>query len=200
MIHLSKMRLIATRKDDIAKLASRRMILRGFFASVGLSLLAQRVFAANEELAKRFEFLSKNGNSNCSQAFLDSIPTLPDKARLQGSCCGPMDLHRYREQIAALKRYAAIAEIPPDPYDIEAALAKRLLPAYGIELEPEQQKAYDQAMTLSTEKGPCCCQCWRWHVYGGLGKLLIRDHGFDGVKLAKVWDVSDGCGGEDHVH
>jgi len=61
-------------------------------------------------------------------------------------------------------------------------------------------QAYDQAMALSSEKGPCCCECWRWHAYGGLGKLLIRDRGFDGAKLARVWDLSDGCGGEDHVH
>jgi hypothetical protein len=158
------------------------------------------VFAAEDEVSRRFEFLSQNGNSNCSQAFLDSIPSMPNAARLQGSCCSPMDLHRYGEQTAGLKSYAAIAEIPPDPYDIEAALARRLLAGYGIELNPEQQKAYDQAMSLSSEKGPCCCQCWRWHVYGGLGKLLIRDHGFDGEKLARVWNLSDGCGGEDHVH
>jgi hypothetical protein len=72
--------------------------------------------------------------------------------------------------------------------------------AHNIELKPKQQKAYDRAMKLSSEKGPCCCQCWRWHVYGGLGKLLIRDHGFNGAELAKIWDLSGGCGGEDHVH
>jgi hypothetical protein len=179
---------------------SRRIALRGLMSWAGLSILPRGAFAAEDEVVKRFEFLSKSGNSNCSQAFLDSISSMPNTARLQGSCCGPMDLHRYREQIAGLRVHAAIKEIPPDPYDIEAALAKRLLPAYGIELKPEQQKAYDQAMTLSSEKGPCCCQCWRWHVYGGLGKLLIRDHGFDGAKLARVWDLSDGCGGKDHVH
>lgn len=184
----------------IGTLASRRNVLSRLIAWLGLAALPQGAFAAEDELAKRFEFLSKNGNSNCSQAFLDSIPSLPDTARLQGSCCGPMDLHRYREQIAGLKMHAAIKEIPPDPYDIEAGLAKRLLPAYNLELRPNQQKAYDRAMKLSSEKGPCCCQCWRWHVYGGLGKLLIRDHGFNGAKLAKIWDLSDGCGGEDHVH
>ena len=157
--------------------------------------------AANSDgVSKRFDFLSKNGNSNCSHEFLDSIPSMPDTARLQGSCCGPMDLHRYREQIAGLKAHASIRDIPPDPYDIEAGLARRLLAAYDTALGPEQQKAYDQAMALSAEKGPCCCQCWRWHVYGGLGRLLIRDHGLDGEKLARIWDLSDGCGGADHVH
>lgn len=162
--------------------------------------LSNAAHPADTELAKRFDFLSKNGNSNCSQAFLDSIPTMPNTARLQGSCCGPMNLHRYSEQIAGLKVYAAIPEIPSDPYDIEAGLAKRLLAAYGTTLKPAQQKAYDRATATSSEKGPCCCECWRWHVYGGLGKLLIRDHAFNGRKLAKVWNLSDGCGGEDHAH
>jgi hypothetical protein len=200
MINLSKTRLAATSGAGGRELASRRIVLSGLLASVGLSFLPRDVFAAKDGLAERFEFLSNNGNSNCSQAFLDSIPSLPDNARLQGSCCGPMDLHRDREQIAGLKSLAAIAKIPYDPYDIEAGLAKRLLQAYGTELKPEQQKAYDRAMALSSEKGPCCCQCWRWHVYGGLGKLLIRDHGFNGENLAKVWNLSDGCGGEGHVH
>lgn len=164
------------------------------------SLMLVSGAAYSDGVSKSFDFLSQNGNSNCSQEFLDSIPSMPDTARLQGSCCGPMDLHRYREQIAGLKAHASITDIPPDPYDIEAGLAKRLLAAYGTMLKPEQQKAYDKAMTLSSEKGPCCCQCWRWHVYGGLGKLLIRDHGFDGEKLARIWDLSDGCGGADHVH
>lgn len=179
--------------------ASRRNVLSGLIGWIGLSMLSQETSAAEGKVARKFEFLSRNGNSNCSQEFLDSIPSLPDSARLQGSCCGPMDLHRYREQVAGLMAHAAIPEIPPDPYDIEAALAKRLLTAYETELRLEQQKTYDQAMMLSSEKGPCCCQCWRWHVYGGLGRLLIRDHGFDGAKLARVWDLSNGCGGGAHI-
>lgn len=178
----------------------RRFFLSRLAACAGLSLLPRQAFAAPDEIARRFEFLSNNGNSECSEIFLASIRSLPDTARLQGSCCGPMDLHRYREQIAGLRMHAARKEIPPDPYDVEAALAKRLLRAYDIELEPAQQEAYDQAIALSSEKGPCCCQCWRWHVYGGLGKLLVRDHGFGGARLAQVWDLSSGCGGEDHVH
>jgi hypothetical protein len=200
MTHLPKTGLVAAARVGSCELASRRIVLSGLLASVGLTLLPNKVSAANDEIARRFEFLSNNGNSNCSQAFLDSIPSLPDNARLQGSCCGPMDLHRYREQVAGLKNFSSVAEIPPDPYDLEAGQAKRLLRSYATELRPEQQKAYDRAMALSSEKGPCCCQCWRWHVYGGLGKVLIRDRGFDGGNLAKVWDLSDGCGGESHVH
>ena len=32
-------------------------------------------------------------------------------------------------------------------------------------------------------------------------KHLIRDRGFSGEQIAKIWDLSDGCGGEEgHVH
>lgn len=184
--------LIATTRRNALRLCFTAPFLGGLFLLSGA--------ARADEVSKKFDFLKANGNSNCSQNFLDSIQTMPDAARLQGSCCGPMALHRYREQVAGLEAYAAIADIPPDPYDIEAGLAKRLLAAYDTGLGSERQTAYDQAMTLSSEKGPCCCQCWRWHVYGGLGKLLIRNHGFDGAKVAKIWDLSDGCGGDSHAH
>ena len=182
----------------VTRRKSMRLGLAATLAGL-VQLFPSAAHSAEDEIAKHFAFLAQNGNSNCSQEFLDSISSMPDKTRLQGSCCGPMDLHRYREQIAGLKAHRAII-IPPDPYDIEAGLAKRLLAAYDIVLKPEEQKTYDEAMTLSSEKGPCCCQCWHWHVYGGLGKLLIRDHGYDGTTLARVWNLSDGCGGSDHVH
>lgn len=148
---------------------------------------------------ERFEFLSRNGNSLCSVAYMDAIPSLPPEARLQGSCCGPMELYRYAEQLEGLKAYAAIAEISPDPYDVDAKLATKLLAAYDIELDTAGHAQYVFASALADEGGPCCCECWRWHVFGGLGKLLIRDHGFSGRELAKVWDLSNGCGGgHDH--
>ena len=59
----------------------------------------------NEALAARFDYLSKNGNSSCSGAFRDSIASMPDNARLQGSCCSPMSMHRYNEQVEGLKKY-----------------------------------------------------------------------------------------------
>ncbi len=146
-------------------------------------------------LAARFEYLSQNGNSSCSGIFKDSIATMTDNQRLQGSCCSPMEWHRYGEQVEGLKKYNYIPEIPPDPYDIDAGLAKKLVAYYDTELTPEQQKAYDYAMEHSDEKGPCCCKCWRWYVYGGLGKLLIQQYGMTGEQVTEVWNLSDGCGG-----
>lgn len=160
---------------------------------------------AHQALAAKFETLSQNGNSSCSAGFKDSVATMADNERLQGSCCSPMSLHRYGEQVEGLKRFKAkagqnIAEIPDDPYDIEVGLAKGLMAHYDDPLAPEQQAAYDYAMEHSSEKGPCCCKCWRWYVYGGLGKLLIQQHGFTGEQLTELWNLSDGCGGDEEHH
>ena len=157
--------------------------------------------AEDVELMRRFEDLSQNGNSNCSRAFLDSIKTMPVTARLKGSCCSPMDAHRYIEQIKALRKYADVSTIPPDPYDIPAGLAQEVLPHYDLELSAAEQPAYDYAMAHSDEQGPCCCQCWRWRMYGGLAKRLIREHGYTGVQVTEVWNLSNGCGGgAEHRH
>jgi hypothetical protein len=111
-----------------------------------------------------------------------------------------MDMHRYEEQVTGLKKYQDISEIPPNPYDIDAGLAQTLKAYYDIKLIPEQQKAYDYAMQNSMEKGPCCCKCWRWHVYGGLGKLLIQKYNFTGEQVTEIWNLSDGCGGAGEHH
>ena len=170
-------------------------------ALIAASQLISAATENSEELRARFEYLSQNGNSNCSPEFMKSISSMPAVALLQGSCCSPMDLHRYQEQTEGLKVYAEIDVIPPDPYNIPAALAARLMEFYEISLTPAQQAAYDHAMENSNEGGPCCCGCWRWVTYGGLAKHLIRDKGFSGEEIARIWDLSDGCGGEgDHVH
>jgi hypothetical protein len=97
-------------------------------------------------ITQRFEHLSTNGNSNCSRTFLESIASKPSVARLQGSCCSPMNLHRYSEQLEGLKKYAKFSEIPTDPYDVPAGLAQVAIGAYELELTPEEQKAYNYAM------------------------------------------------------
>ena len=154
----------------------------------------------NTALASKFEQLNKNGNSSCSAVFKDSIPNMPDDKQIQGSCCSPMDIHRYSEQVEGLKKYKDIPEIPSDPYDIDASLAKKMIAHYDDQLTAEEQKAYDYAMANSMEKGPCCCKCWRWYVYGGLAKYLIHNRGFTGQQITEIWNLSDGCGGAgDHV-
>ena len=151
-------------------------------------------------LAARFEELSQSGNSTCSAIFKDSIVEMPNEAHIKGSCCSPMSMHRYTEQVEGLKKYSDIPEIPSDPYDVEAELAKSLLGYYDFQLTPKEQAVYDYAMEHSHEKGPCCCKCWRWYVYGGLAKKLIHERRFTGEQIVEVWNLSDGCGGEgEHV-
>ena len=166
-------------------------------AGLWLTASAQAGEAVDPALAKRFEYLSKNGNSNCSQAYLDSIAKMPSTARLKGSCCSPMNLDRYAEQTEGLKKYKEIAVIPADSYDIEAGLAQQALENYDLALSLGEQRAYQYAMAHSEEHGPCCCKCWRWHVYGGLARYLIHTRGFTGPQITELWNLSDGCGGTD---
>ncbi|MDX8512685.1 hypothetical protein [Mesorhizobium captivum] len=151
--------------------------------------------AETKTLDERFDYLSKNGNSNCTPKFAESIANMPVTARLRGSCCSEMERKRYIKQVQGLTKYAAIPEIPPDPYDIAAGVAQKVMPYYEAALSPDQQRAYQYAMDKSDEKGPCCCQCWRWKMYGGLAKFLITEHGFTDEQVVEVWNLSNGCGG-----
>jgi hypothetical protein len=166
-----------------------------------LNVLSSPTGARNEDvsLESRFASLSAAGTNLCAKA--DFVEVKSDDERLQGSCCSKMDFHRYTEQVEGLRKYAHIAEIPSDPYDIPVPLAKKLLDFRDtIELTAEQQAIYDGAMALSHEGGPCCCRCWRWDAFEGLAKFLITEHGFTPQQIADVWDLSDGCGGKGHQH
>lgn len=178
----------------------RSLSRREFSIGMGclvLQLTTTRRAAAAKALSldQRFDYLNAHGNSTCSAVFTDSIAKMPVMARLQGSCCAPMERRRYVRQVQGLTKYAAIPDIPPDPYDIAAGTAQKMMPYYDLALSPDEQRAYKHAMENSDEKGPCCCQCWRWKLYGGLGKFLIREHRFTGEQLVEVWNLSDGCGG-----
>lgn len=180
----------------ITGLIATVLVVTSLFISLKPKIFS--TFKPSSALAAKFEILSKNGNSSCSAAFQQSIESMSDTARLQGSCCSPMDFNRYSEQIEGLKKYKNISEIPPDPYDINAGLAKKLKANYDLQLVPDEQKAYDYAMQNSMEKGPCCCKCWRWYIYGGLAKLLIQKYHFTGEQITEIWNLSDGCGGSDN--
>lgn len=124
---------------------------------------------------------------------------MPDEARIQGSCCSPMDIHRYQEQVEGLKKYADIPEIPEDPYDVPVSLAKQLFEyQQTIQLTPDQQAVYDQAVQISEEGGPCCCKCWRWFAFEGQAKYLISELDWSAEQIAELWELEDGCGGSGH--
>lgn len=188
-------------KNKTTVIAVIVLVVAGVYSYTLLRPVKNAQGGHSAEVMTKFLQLSQNGNSACSGGFKDSIASMADTARLQGSCCSPMMIHRYSEQIEGLKKYKDIPEIPPDPYDVEAGLAKKFIAYYDTRLTPEEQKEYDYAMVNSEEKGPCCCKCWRWYVYGGLGKYLIKNYKFTGEQVTEVWNLSDGCGGdEDHHH
>lgn len=154
----------------------------------------------NTALATQFEHLSGQTTNSCGggKAVVD---TLPESGRLQGSCCGSMNMHNYEEQIEGLKAYSNYDIVPKDPYDIPVTWAREMI-EYGEQttLNTEQQAVYDEAVNLSHEGGPCCCVCWHWYAYEGLAKHLIVNENFSAEQIAEIWDLSDACGGEDHHH
>jgi len=150
--------------------------------------------------AAAFNYLSVERTNICGLQ-PDRVLEYSDETYLQGSCCSPMDLHRYQEQVEGLREYVNIAQIPVDPYDMSAILVKELLGYQaGIQLTSQQQIVYNEAMTLSEEGGPCCCRCWRWYAFEGMGKYLIAKHEWSSQQLAELWSLTDGCGGEGHQH
>jgi hypothetical protein len=106
-----------------------------------------------------------------------------------------MDRKRYGQQTEGLRKFSAIPEIPPDPYDVAVSLVQKLIVYYDLTLNSAEQQAYDYAAQHSDEKGPCCCQCWRWKAYGGLAKFLIRARHLSGMQVTEIWNLSDACGG-----
>ena len=147
----------------------------------------------------KFAVLSKTNTNSCGGTF-SYVDSMPDDARIQGSCCSAMDFHRYSEQIDGLQEYSEYEKIPPDPYDVPVLLARELLDYQkNIQLTLAQQSIYDEAVGLSHEGGPCCCKCWHWYAYEGLAKYLITKEGFTAEQIAEVWDLSDACGGSGHT-
>jgi hypothetical protein len=144
-----------------------------------------------------FAYLASQRTNRCDLQRGELLSYRNDR-RLQGSCCGPMDRRAYVQQLRTLRRYRAVSAIPQNPYDIAAGQARRLL-AYqrDIRLTPPQQSTYREAMRLTSEKGPCCCRCWRWDAFQGLSNYLIARRGWSARQVARIVTALDGCGGTD---
>lgn len=169
------------------------------FSSGGLSAAelkqAETARVASGTLRERFALLSAQHKNKCGLAGGD-LDTITVDGRLQGSCCSAMVFGRYLQQVKGLQAYAAVNEIPADPYDISVRLARRLISLDdSIALSRVQQATYDRAVQLSDEHGPCCCHCWRWRAFEGQAKALITRHRYTAAQIAKVWSIEDGCGG-----
>lgn len=149
----------------------------------------------DRHLEQRFRVLARAHSNQCSLASAD-LDKLAVAGRLQGSCCRPMLFGQYVEQVRGLRRYAAVREVPRDPYDVPVSLAKQLIrDDREIHLDADQQRTYNRAVRLSDEHGPCCCHCWRWTAFRGQAKRLIVERRFTAARIAAIWDLEDGCGG-----
>jgi hypothetical protein len=146
-------------------------------------------------LEQRFAVLNRQDTNKCGLR-AESLESIAVDGRLQGSCCSPMKLQRYVEQVRGLVRYRSVPQIPADPYDISVTQARQLL-AYdhALNLSASQQATYRRAMKLSHEHGPCCCHCWRWSAFEGQAKYLIARRGYGASRIAQIWNLEDGCGG-----
>ncbi len=195
------------------RIKKRRIKKRTLFISLAIIVLVglivfsysrTSIYTTNQdadvkELESKFAVLSKANTNSCGGTF-NYVDSMPDEARIQGSCCSSMNFHRYTEQIEGLKKYSEYEIIPSNPYDVEVSLAQKLLDYQKeIVLSDEQQTIYNEAMGLSHEGGPCCCKCWHWYAYEGLAKYLIVEENFTAEQIAELWDISDACGGSGHV-
>lgn len=152
-----------------------------------------RVLAATPA-ADRFPDLARAHSNRCDLAAAQ-LEQMPAHMRLQGSCCFPMDLARYGQQLRGLRPYRQSGLVPRDPYDVSVGLAKRLLRYRGIELGRRELATYRQATKLSSLGGPCCCPCWRRQAFKGQARYLIARGHFSAVRVAALWGLEEGCGG-----
>lgn len=150
--------------------------------------------AAAPSLGWRFAMLSHAHSNQCGMP-ASALDAMAPGGRLQGSCCFPMNYHSYVKQVRGLTRYADVAVIPKDPYDISVSLARRLAAYQSIKLTADEQRTYNRARPLSETKGPCCCPCWRWTAFAGQAKYLITRRHFSATQIARVWSLEEGCGG-----
>lgn len=156
-----------------------------------ISLAGQREFAALS--AADTDACRDIGNLSAIENYINSRP---EASRMQGSCCSPMDLQHFTEQVNGLKAYASIPAIPPDPYDVSKTQSVELLGFYNnIQLDQTQQNAFDMAQSQTADHGWCCCQCWAWYTHAGLAKYVITQKGFDAGQTSQLIDLEDCCGG-----
>ena len=147
----------------------------------------------------KFQYLAAQSTNSCGlQA--DTVMGYADSVHIQGACCNPMVMDNYRAQVQGLQQFAEVPAIPKDPYDIPASLANQLL-GYdrSIKLSSSEQAVFDQAMTLTPDKAPCCCKCWRWYAHEGLAKYLIQQQHWSASQVGHVVTLINACGGKRDV-
>lgn len=115
---------------------------------------------------------------------------------LGGQCCGTLTTTtEYHEELKAMQKYKNIPDLPLNPYKTPIALAKKWIDYDKVTmLNSSEQEIYNEAVSLSKEKGPCCCKCWHYYVNSGIAKKMIKDYKYSAKQIADFWDNSDICG------
>ena len=120
-------------------------------SSTSMTMTPQELLVSSNML-QRFTVLSKASTDYCSNignrpAIYADMATMAPDSYLQGSCCSPMDMTRYQQQITTLKAYAHISQIPLDPYNVPVSLANTLLHYdQSVHLTPAQQTTYNLSL------------------------------------------------------
>ncbi len=157
--------------------------------------------AANDPQSVSFTALSHATSDQCAYlgdqtVIYNYVYSQPNDTYFQGSCCTAMVYSHYQQQIAGLKNYSNITEIPPNPYNISVASVKQLFGYYNnITLNASQSAIFNKAASLTNDGSWCCCQCWAWYAHAGLAKYLIKYHNFNVSQIVQVTNLEDCCGG-----
>ncbi len=181
----------------ISALAIAVVITFALISSAGQTPIS----AANSPELSAFSTLSQSTSDQCAYlgdltAIQNYVASQSNTAYFQGSCCTPMDWNHYQQQIAGLKNYSNISQIPQNPYNVSVGQVKQMLGYYdNITLNQSQTNTFNQAAALTTDKGWCCCQCWAWYTHAGLAKYLIKYHDFNVSQIVQVTNLEDCCGG-----
>ncbi len=191
------------RKRNIAAGVALGVVILGAFFLVRLPTMptpGTYSGPASAGTMAQFNYLSQQQTDACQHlgdktANVNFINSLADSTYLQGSCCTPMASADYSRQTAGLKNYSSITIVTPDPYNVAASQAKAMVKNVDLALTPAQQAVYDNAMSMTDDKGPCCCMCWAGYAHEGQAKTLIVENGYDAQQLAAVLNLEDCCGG-----
>ena len=157
-------------------------------------LLDAQKAAFNGQVPQTLQYLD-NLTISCNGP-ADILKLNDNFTNLGGQCCGVVtNLTEYNEQLEGLKQFSSISFIPKNPYNVSVASAKEFI-GYDLNttLSADKQAVLDQASTLSSEGGPCCCKCWHWYFNEGIAKRLILDYNFTAQRVATFYDLSDICG------
>ena len=137
---------------------------------------------------------SHSSGGSCVSPTGNSLTSIQGKF-MGGQCCSAlMDTKEYHEHLEKLQAYKNMPNIPLDPMHTPVEMAKMWIDYdKNTTLTPDEQKVYDEAYAVSTEK-PCCCKCWHYYTNEGIAKQMIKDGTFNAQQIAAYWDASDICG------